>query len=200
MLNIKNKSKAKNLQCKELYELRKEVENCKRCELYKTRTNVVFGEGDINSKIIFVGESPGFWEDRKGEPFVGPSGKFLNQSLQSIKLNREDIFITSVLKCRPLAGKRNRPPKQDEIEACKPYLKKQIEIINPKVIVLLGNVALHALIDEKLNISKIHGKMIKKENIIFMPTFHPAAAMRFPKIREAMEKDFKKLKKLILGL
>jgi DNA polymerase len=159
----------------ELYKLRKEVENCKRCNLYKTRTNVVFGEGDINSKIMFVGESPGFWEDKKGKPFVGPSGKFLNQLLYSINLNRKDIFITSVLKCRPVAGKRNRPPKQGEIKTCKAFLKKQIGIINPKVIVLLGNVALHALMDKKLNISKVHGKIIKRNKTILFTTFHPAA-------------------------
>ena len=183
---------------KRLYKLRKKVENCKKCNLYKSRTNVVFGEGNIDTKIIFIGESPGFWEDREGKPFVGPSGKFLNKLLQPIKLNRKDIFITSVLKCRPVEGKRNRSPKQDEIEACKPYLLEQIEIISPKLIVLLGNVALKALFpNEKLTVSEIHGKEIKQNNRIYFPTFHPSAAMRFPNVRRKMEEDFKKLKVVI---
>ncbi|MFQ6120184.1 MAG: uracil-DNA glycosylase, partial [Methanosarcinales archaeon] len=133
---------------KELQKLHKTIISCKKCPLYKTRRNAVPGEGPANTKIMFLGESPGSKEDVQGKPFVGPAGKVLDQLLKSIDLDRKKIFITSVLKCRPVIGKRNRSPKREEIETCKPYLEKQIEIIKPKVIVTLGNYALQTLLDK----------------------------------------------------
>lgn len=182
----------KDLKGKEeiLMEVRKEAEVCQRCSLYKTRTNVVFGEGPANAKIMFLGESPGRYEDIQGKPFVGLAGKFLDKLFDSINLKRSEVFITGSVKCRP---PKNRVPTDEEVQACKPYLEKQIEIIKPKLIVILGNVALKNLLGEK-SVSELHGEIIEREGIKYLITFHPAAAMRFPKVREKMKADFKKLK------
>jgi DNA polymerase len=166
---------------------------CKSCDLWKTRTNAVPGEGPSNAKIMFVGLAPGSEEDLKGKPFVGRAGKMLDMLLNSIKLRRESVFITSVLKCHP---PRNRIPKKKEIDACKTFLEQQIEAIKPKIIVLLGGVASETLLNEK-KISELHGKSITKDGVIYFPTFHPAAGLRFPKIKEKLERDFKRLKRLI---
>ena len=180
----------------QLEEIAERIRKCKDCELWKIRKNPVPGEGPSNAKVALLGQNPGRNEDLKGKPFVGLSGKFLNKLLASIDLKREDVFITGVVKCHT---PKNRRPTKKEIETCKHFTFEQLEIIQPKVIVLLGDVALEAFdFDEKL--SKIHGKIIKKEGRIYFPTFHPAAAMRFPKIRKLMEKDFKKLKKLVKRL
>lgn len=175
-----------------LRKISREIKNCKECKKGKYGLAVP-GEGDSNARIMFIGEAPGIEESKTGRPFVGRAGRFLTQLLNSIGIKREEVFITSPVKYHP----GRRAPNKKEVKHGMIHTKKQIEIIKPKIIVLLGNVALHALIDEKLNISKIHGKIIKKENIIFIPTFHPSAAMRFPKIREKMEKDMKKLKQMI---
>ncbi len=176
-----------------------EVKNCKKCDLFDKRKNVVFGYGDLNSKVIFIGEAPGKNEDETGIPFCGKAGKVLDKLLKSISIKRENIYITSVLKCRP---PKNRKPKKEEIESCGIYLKKQIEIINPKVICCLGDISLKFIfknfsINEKCKISKLHGKVIEINNIKILPTFHPAYAIYNPKIISLMEKDFKKLKGLI---
>jgi DNA polymerase len=184
------------MQAKELEKLNKIIASCKKCPLHKTRTNAVPGEGPANAKIMFIGESPGRTEDIQGRPFVGLAGKFLNKLFNSIDLKRTKVFITGSVKCRP---PKNRVPTEEEIQACKPYLEKQIEIIKPKLIVILGNVALKTLLGEK-SVSNLHGKIFEKKGIKYFITFHPAAAMRFPKIRKKMEKDFKKLRKLILYL
>jgi len=178
---------------KELQKLHKTIISCKKCPLYKTRKNAVPGEGLAYARIMFVGEGPGKWEDIQGRPFVGNAGKILDQLLKSINLDRKKVFITSVIKCRPVIGKRNRTPKRIEIETCKPYLEKQMEIIKPKIIVTLGNYGLQTILDKSFKISKVHGKIQKKNGIIVFPTFHPAAALRFPKIRKIMEQDFKRL-------
>lgn len=177
---------------KELQEIAKEIEECKECKRGKYGLAVP-GEGNPNADIIFVGESPGPEESKVGKPFVGRSGKFLTQLLSSIGIDRKNVFITSPLKYHP----GRRAPTDEEIAHGRKHLLKQIEVIKPKLIVLLGNVALKALLpDEKLSVSKIHGKEIKKD-IVYFPTFHPSAAMRFPKIRKLMEEDMKKLKKII---
>jgi DNA polymerase len=176
----------------ELAKLNQEIRNCKKCPLWKTRRNAVPGEGSVEAKIIFIGESPGREENLSGKPFIGRAGKFLNGLLETAEIKREKIFITSSLKCFPTPPP-NRKPKKEEIEACLPYLKKQIEIINPKKIILLGEVAFSVFFPKK-ELSSFRGKFIKKENKEFFITYHPAAGLRFPKIRKALEKDFKRLK------
>jgi DNA polymerase len=178
----------------ELEEIAERIRECKNCGLWRIRRNPVPGEGPSNANIALLGQNPGRNEDLRGKPFCGLSGKFLNKLLVSIGLKREDVFITGVVKCHT---PKNRRPSKKEIDACKHFTFEQLETIQPKVIVLLGDVALEAFgFDEKFKLSKIHGKIIKNDRIYF-PTFHPAAAMRFPKIRKLMEKDFKKLKKLV---
>lgn len=163
---------------------------------FKDALNVVPGEGNSEAKIIFVGEAPGPQENKTGRPFVGRSGKFLDKLFTSIKLERKSVFITSIVKFYP----GRRAPTKEEIEFCLPFTLNQIEIIKPKLIVLLGNVAIKSLLDEKFAASKIHGKIFEKNGVIFFPTFHPSAAMRFTKIRNLMIKDFKKLNQLIENL
>lgn len=171
--------------------LRKEIEKCKECKRFK-KGKLVFGEGNVNSKIMFLGEAPGKEEAKTGRPFVGRSGKFLTKMLKSIGIDRKNVYITSPVKYYP--GKR--APNKKEIQAGLKHTLKQIEIIKPKIIVLLGNVALKFILDKNLTISKVHGKIIKRKGITYIPTFHPSAAMRFPKIKIKMIKDFKKLKRL----
>jgi DNA polymerase len=173
-----------------LSELNKIIRSCKKCSLWKTRINAVPGEGPSTAKIMLLAQNPGRNENIQGKPFVGISGKFLDKLLNSINLKREEVFITGAVKCYT---PKNRKPTKEEIEACKPYLLKQIELIKPKIIVLLGEVALESLLNEK-EISKLHGRVIEKNGKIYFPTFHPAAAMRFPKIRKKMQEDFEKLK------
>ncbi|MDI6806339.1 MAG: uracil-DNA glycosylase [Candidatus Aenigmarchaeota archaeon] len=180
----------------ELEKLNRIIRNCKKCELWKTRTNAVPGEGPQDARIMFVGMAPGRTEDIEGRPFVGPAGKFLNKLLESTGIKRSEVFLTSPLKCFP---PRNRKPLPKEIEACKPYLLKQIEIIRPQIIILLGEVALETLLKRK-DVSNVRGKPIEKDGIIYFPTYHPAAGMRFPKIREKLLNDFMKLKKIIQKL
>ncbi len=184
---------------KEFEKLKSKVENCKRCELHKSRTKVVFGSGNPNSKIMFVGEAPGRNEDLQGKPFVGRAGEFLNELLRSVGLEREEIFITNILKCRP---PNNRDPLEDEIKACSPYLEKQLEIIKPKVIVTLGNYATRFFM-KKFSlpiepISKIHGRKFRIKNLFYdltiIPMYHPAAALYNPQLKEILMEDFKVLK------
>ncbi len=176
----------------ELKELAEKIRACKKCELWKERKNAVPGEGSAEAKLMFISEAPGSREDDLGKPFCGKAGEFLDELFAMAKIKRENVFITSVIKCRP---QNNRIPKPDEIRACKPYIEKQIELINPKIIVLLGEIALNTLLGMK-GISSQHGKIIKKDRI-YLPMFHPSAGMRFPKIKMDMEKDFLVLKELI---
>lgn len=168
--------------------LKKIIELIKKCRMCRlNRKNTVSGEGDTNAKLFFVGESPGREEDLTGRPFIGRAGRLLTELLVSIKLKRENVFITSVLKCRP---PNNRKPTAKEIEYCLPYLKKQIEIIKPKIIVLLGNTALQSLLGKEYTVTKYHGKFIGN----YFVTFHPAAGIRFKKYKNLLFNDFKKLK------
>lgn len=167
------------------------IKVCKKCRLSKKRINAVPGEGDPKAKLMFVGEAPGAKEDETGKPFIGMAGVFLDSLLKKYKIKRKNIFITSIVKCR---SPDNRDPKQDEIKACKYFLNKQIKLIKPKVIVLLGDVAFRSLLNEK-KVSEFHGDIFIKNKIKYIPTFHPAAAMRFPRIKKLMEDDFNKIKK-----
>ena len=170
-------------QLEELYEV---IRRCTLCPLHKTRTNAVPGEGPVNSRVMFIGEAPGASEDESGRPFVGRSGEFLASMIKEIGLSRNSVFITSILKSRP---PNNRTPTRAEINACRPYLEKQIEIINPQIVVLLGGVAISSLIGP-WKVSEAHGKFYETDDRKYFLTFHPAAALRFPKVRAAMREDF----------
>jgi DNA polymerase len=173
--------------------LKRQVEKCQRCPLHKTTKKIVFGEGPINAKMMIIGEAAGRMESLQGRPFIGPAGKFLDKLLNLGGVNRKKVFITSVLKCRPTIENRNRKPKKEEIDACLPWLKKQIEIIDPKYFILLGEVAFSVFF-QKEKLSNFRGKWIEKNGKFYFPTYHPAAGLRFPKIKKILERDFKKIK------
>lgn len=175
----------------ELEKLNQKIRNCKKCNLWKTRKNAVLGEGEVNTKLMIIGQAPGVEEDKVGRPFVGRAGQFLNQLLRIARIKREKVFITSPIKCFP---PKNRKPKKEEIKACLTYLKKQIEIINPKKFILLGEVAFSVFFPNK-KLKDFRGKWIEKDKKFYFPSYHPAAGLRFPKIRKILERDFKKLAK-----
>jgi len=181
----------------ELKKLNQEIRNCKKCALWKTRKNTVPGEGPVNAKIMCVGQSPGAMEDKTGRPFIGSAGRFLNRLLKIAGIEREKIFITSPLKCLPQPPPNRKPTKQ-EIEACFPWLKKQIEIVNPQKFILLGEVAFSVFFPNK-KLGDYRGKLVKKDGREYFVTYHPAAGIRFQKFRKILEKDFKKIEKTIKG-
>jgi len=179
--------------------LRESLVDCSRCSLSKGRTQVVFGVGDPNARLMFVGEGPGFHEDKQGEPFVGAAGKLLTELLGKIGLTRADIYIANVVKCRP---PENRDPLPDEIEACSPHLLEQIAIIRPEVICTLGRFATKLLADTELSMTAVHGKAKPREiggvELVVFPVFHPAAALYNPANRQVLEQDFAKLRHLLV--
>ena len=178
-----------------LEELHQQIMACTRCPLAKGRTHAVPGEGNFNAKVMFIGEAPGEQEDAQGRPFVGPAGRFLNELLALAGLSREEVFITNTVKCRP---PNNRTPSTEEIGACLPYLEAQIALIRPKVICLLGAAALKALLPElKMTISQVHGQAFTKSGLVFVPLFHPAAALHQPKWKDTLRQDMLKLKALL---
>lgn len=158
-----------------LDEIKNVVNNCNRCVLCKNRTQTVFGVGNPNADIMFIGEGPGADEDREGEPFVGKAGKLMNQAFLGLGIERENIYIANIVKCRP---PNNRTPVKEEANACLDYLRNQVVIIKPKIIVLLGNTALKNILGEEYGITLSRGKWIEKKGIKYMPTFHPAALLR----------------------
>jgi DNA polymerase len=166
-----------------------DVGACTKCNLAKTRTRAVPGEGNPNADIVFIGEGPGFHEDQQARPFVGAAGKFLDELLTSIGLRRSDVFICNVLKCRPPG---NRDPLPTEIEACEPWLNQQIETINPRLIVTLGRFSMSRYFPGQ-TISKIHGQARKFGNVTVVPMYHPAAALHQGSLRKTIEYDFSKL-------
>jgi DNA polymerase len=178
----------------ELNALSKIISNCHKCELSKTRNNVVIGDGNINSKILLVGEGPGYNEDLTGNAFVGPAGQLLDKELASIGLDRTKVYISNVVKCRP---PQNRNPLPVEQEACINYLRKQYLIQKPKLIILLGAVAGKKLIDPNYKITLEHGKVIEKNDVIFIGTFHPSALLRDPSKKKLAWEDLKTIKKII---
>ena len=171
-----------------------EVRECKRCKLYKNRTNAVFGKGPVDAKIMIIGEAPGREEDLKGLPFVGAAGKELDSMLQAAGIEVSDVFITNVVKCRPPG---NRNPEGYEIMKCNPYLVKQIQLIHPKVIVLLGNIALSLVTGEPSGITKMRGKTYEYMSYPAIPTFHPAYIVRNPGSGKTVIEDFKKVMRSI---
>ena len=148
---------------------------CIRCRLATGRTQVVFGTGNLHADVMFVGEGPGYHEDKQGEPFVGAAGQLLTTLLAEIGLRRSDVYITNVVKCRPPG---NRDPLPDEIGSCRPYLAGQIELIRPRVIVTLGNFATRVLLDRQVSISRVRGQRFHVDGQVVLPTFHPAAVLR----------------------
>ena len=168
------------------------IKNCVECDLGYTRTNFVFGEGNPQSDIVFIGEAPGENEDLQGMPFVGRSGKLLDKILLAISLTRNDVYILNILKCRP---PENRNPLAEEVNKCEKYLKKQLEIIQPKVIVALGRIAAQTLLNNKYSLSDLRNKVHKYENIDLLVTYHPAALLRNPNLKKDAWEDFKKLKR-----
>jgi len=175
---------------KELEKLNQKIRNCKKCDFWKTRKNTVPGEGPTNAKMMIVGQAPGVQEDKVGRPFIGPAGKFLDKLLKIAQIDRKRIFVTSPIKCFP---PKNRKPTKKEIEACLPYLEKQIEIINPQKFILLGEVAFSVFFPKK-KLKNFRGKWLEKNGKFYFPTYHPAAGLRFPKIKKILEEDFRKLK------
>ena len=156
-------------------ELKQEVEQCKKCKLCTTRQNVVFGVGNTSTKIMFIGEGPGGDEDRLGEPFVGKAGQLMNKAFDVVGIKREEVYIANIIKCRP---PHNRDAEADEVNACMDYLRNQVMIIKPKIIVLLGRIALQNILGDEYKITACRGNWIEKKGILYMPTWHPAALLR----------------------
>ena len=191
---------------KELRKIKEEVLNCKKCSLYKERVEnrfyPVIGEGNHQAKIMFVGEAPGLQEAKTGRPFCGAAGKVLGELLELVGIKREEVYIANLLKCRP---PENRDPQPEEIKTCSPYLERQIEIIKPKVICLLGRYSMKFLMEkfrmeaQKEGISKIHGRLFESKNlfqgIAVIPFYHPAVATYNPNMKEILAKDFKILER-----
>jgi uracil-DNA glycosylase family 4 len=182
----------------EMVALWRELADCQKCALAGSRTQVVFGSGDANADLMFVGEAPGFHEDRLGKPFVGRAGNLLDDLLAEIDLDRGQCFIANVLKCRPPG---NRDPQGDEIDACKGHLMRQIELIEPRVVCTLGNFATKLLSGSPEGISRVRGVPQVRElggrGVFLYPIFHPAAALRTPAMHERLREDFKKLPELL---
>jgi uracil-DNA glycosylase family 4 len=176
-----------------LTELYQQIAQCQKCEIAKFRTKVVPGEGAEDADIMFIGEAPGWHEDQQGRPFVGPAGQFLDRLLNSINLNRTQVYIANVIKCRPSS---NRDPLPTEIQNCRAWLDQQIEIIKPNMIVTLGRYSMARYFPGK-SISKIHGTAQKHDDIIYYAMYHPAAALHQQSLRQAIEADMLKIPALL---
>jgi uracil-DNA glycosylase len=176
-----------------LTELYEQIKACHKCEISRERTNAVPGEGPENAEIMFIGEAPGWNEDKQGRPFCGQAGQFLDKLLTSINLDRKKVYITNVIKTRP---PDNRDPAPMEIQNCAPWLDKQLEIIKPKMIVTLGRYSMAKFFPGK-SISKIHGTAEKKDGIIYFAMYHPAAALHQGNLRQVIEEDIKKIPKIL---
>jgi DNA polymerase len=182
----------------ELQEYADSVAGCTRCRLAQGRTQVVFGSGNANADLMFVGEAPGFHEDKQGLPFVGQAGKLLEKLLAGIGLRRADVYIANVLMCRPPG---NRDPQGDEIEACEPHLFRKLELIEPRIVATLGNFATKLLSGRPLGITRVHGQeqeaTIGGRRVLLYPLYHPAAALYTPAMLKVLESDFARLPQLL---
>ena len=172
--------------------VRAELGDCRRCKLHGSRTQIVFGTGDGQAKLMFIGEAPGRDEDLQGEPFVGLAGQLLTKIIQAMKLTRTEVYITNIIKCRPPG---NRNPEPDEIRACEPFLLMQLQVIRPKIICTLGSFAAQALLKTEEKISGLRGKFHSYEGIPLMPTYHPAFLLRNPNRKRDVWEDMKKIMK-----
>lgn len=180
----------------ELEQLAEQIRSCRKCRLAQGRLHAVPGEGSADADILLIGEAPGFHEDRQGRPFVGASGKLLEQHIADLGLTRTQVFITNVVKCRP---PENRDPLPDEIEACRPFLDRQIELIEPKLVITLGRFSMARSFPGQ-SITRIHGQIKHEGAVSIVPMFHPAAALRNPQWMEEMKKDFTRLAPLAAEL
>jgi DNA polymerase len=180
----------------ELTDLYEEIKACQNCILGQGRTKAVPGSGPEDAEIMFIGEAPGFHEDRQGEPFVGAAGKYLEELLQGIEITREEVYITNVVKCRPPG---NRDPQPDEVAACRAYLDQQLDLIRPRLVVTLGRFSMQRYFPGA-SISRIHGQAKRVGNVIYYPMFHPAAALHQPRWRSLVEEDIRKIPDLLAKL
>ncbi len=181
---------------RELETVHSEIRSCTKCELHKSRTNAVPGDGPSNAVVMFVGEGPGQNEDKEGRPFVGAAGKLLTELLESVGLKRGEVFVTNIVKCRP---PDNRPPRQSEIETCNPYLQSQIRLVSPRIICPLGTPAIKTLMGPEYSATSIHGKPLKKGQVVILPMYHPAAALYDGNLRQVLFEDMKILKGVLQG-
>jgi DNA polymerase len=178
-----------------LEKLKKQALECHLCKLSKSRTNVVFGEGNSNATVMFVGEAPGSTEDSLAKPFMGRSGELLTKMIENVLLiDRKDVYITNIVKCRPID---NAQPTPTEAHTCQPYLLKQIELVNPKFVVALGTTAYHYLTGDETNISKVRGSIYKENGYTLIPTYHPSYLLRNPSAKKDVFEDLKILKSLL---
>ena len=177
-----------------MYENLEELENsfkdCKKCKLCRARRNIVFGVGNPNADIMLIGEGPGGDEDKQGEPFVGKAGQLMNKAFDVVGIKREEVYIANIVKCRP---PNNRDPEEDEIQACMDYLRNQVMIIKPKIIVLLGRIALQNILGKDYKITASRGKWVEKKGILYMPTWNPAALLRDETKKIEFLKDLKEI-------
>lgn len=172
-------------------ELEDSIKACNKCKLCSGRKNIVFGCGNKKANIMFIGEGPGADEDIQGEPFVGKAGQLMNKAFEALEIERDDVYIANIVKCRP---PQNRNPEKDEAKACMDYLRNQVLLINPKIIVLLGSVALKNILGDEYGITNARGKWIERKGIWYMPTFHPAALLRDESKKIDFWKDLKLVK------
>jgi len=170
--------------------LRQRALTCTQCRLAGTRKNVVFGVGNPNADLMFIGEAPGRDEDEQGEPFVGRAGQLLTDIIKAMKLTRDDVYIANVIKCRP---PENRNPEPDELDACRPYIRRQVELIQPRVIVTLGRFALQSLLEKSYGITSVRGTWLDYNGVKVMPTYHPAYLLRTPAAKKDVWTDMKKV-------
>ena len=171
-------------------ELEESIKGCNKCKLCKTRQNIVFGTGNKKAKLMFIGEGPGADEDRLGEPFVGRAGKLMNLAFETLGIDRNEVYIANVVKCRPPG---NRNPEDDEAIACLNYLRNQVILVHPEIIVLLGSVALKNILGKEYGITASRGKWVEKKGIKYMPTWHPAALLRDETKKIDFIKDLQKV-------
>lgn len=178
-----------------LAELKETLKNCTSCRLCEQRNNVVFGAGPAHARVMLVGEGPGQNEDEKGEPFIGRGGILLDKMLDAVGLSREtNVFIANMVKCRP---PQNRDPQPDEMEACLPFLREQVRLLRPRIIVCVGRIAAQRLISTDFKVTKQHGAFVEKNGVLMMGTFHPAALLRNPNQKPAAFEDWLKLREVV---
>lgn len=175
-------------------DLEKSILECKKCRLCTNRTNIVFGQGHKKARLMFIGEGPGADEDKQGIPFVGKAGQLMNNAFQALEINREDVYIANIVKCRPPS---NRVPEDDEVQTCLNYLRNQVILIKPKIIVLLGSTALKNILGKEYGITAVRGNWMEKNGIKYMPTWHPAALLRDENKKIEFWQDLKEAKKYI---
>ena len=178
----------------ELPQIAAEIARCTRCILHQGRTRAVPGEGSPRAEIMFIGEGPGYYEDQEGRPFVGPAGRLLEECLRSIGLQRSDVFITNVVKCRPPG---NRDPLPDEIAACNDFLDRQIAALQPKLIVTLGRFSMAKFFPPGKSISQLHGTTVRYGNALCYALYHPAAALRQERLKAVLEEDFRRIPEVL---